>query len=121
MQARIRYLILATGIFLALGAVGSSCAQESDFCKKLVACKLYIKLSPTLARSLLIQTSDPVIPHHPMAARVTGTVVALFELGTHGEVLCPIVWPESASEASFGRRSQIQIQTLPFQWPPCYC
>jgi|GEM_PF-5674355 len=91
MKSLVRDSILAATILFALSAVGRVDAQQNDFCKKLVAGKLYIKLSPTLAQNLLIQKSEPVIPHYPMAARVTGTVVVLFELGTHGEVLCPIV------------------------------
>jgi hypothetical protein len=91
MKSIVRDLISVAAILLALSSVGRVDAEQSDFCRKLVAGKPYIKLSPALAQNLLIQKSDPVIPHYPMAARVTGTAVVLFELGTHGEVLCPIV------------------------------
>ncbi len=91
MKSLVRKSILVATILFALSTVGRVDAQQNDFCKNLVAGKLYIKLSPNLAHNFLIQKSDPVIPHYPMTAHVTGTVVVLFELGTHGEVLCPIV------------------------------
>jgi len=52
---------------------------------------MYISISAGVTEKLLIHKVDPVWNHLPMEGRVSGTVVIQFELGKHGEVLCPRV------------------------------
>jgi hypothetical protein len=85
-------------VFLAaIGAPGPMAQSKSPapdnqtgaFCKKLERDSQYFVISPVGTEKLLIQKAEPVWKHRPMEARVSGTVGVQFELGKHGEVLCP--------------------------------
>ncbi len=47
---------------------------------------IYIFISSKVAESLIIHRVEPVLPHGDMVARVSGTVVVVFEISKDGKV-----------------------------------
>jgi outer membrane biosynthesis protein TonB len=90
MKAIVAVLLLgavASPVLLAQAAPSSA----GSVCKRIRQEAMYISVSAVGAEKLLIHKVDPVWNHKAMEARVSGTVVVQFELGKHGEVLCPRV------------------------------
>ena len=59
-------------------------------CKQIELEGMRTSVSGQVAETLLIQKAEPVWKHHvPMEARVTGTVVIVYQIGKKGKVLCP--------------------------------
>lgn len=50
---------------------------------------MHISISEMVTEKLLITRVEPIWKNLPMEGRVSGTIVVQFELGKHGEVLCP--------------------------------
>jgi len=46
---------------------------------------IYIFISSKVAESLIIHRVEPVLPHGDMVARVSGTVVVVFEISKDGK------------------------------------
>jgi protein TonB len=69
----------------------SAQSSQTPDCKKIEFEGRYISISQGVAEKLLITKVEPVWKHLPMEASVSGTVVVKFQLGKHGEVLCPMI------------------------------
>jgi hypothetical protein len=81
---------LIFGTFISPALLAQAVKSSSDsFCKTIRQQSQYISIFPVVAEKLLIRKVNPVWNQNSMEAR--GTVVVQFELGKHGEVLCPRV------------------------------
>jgi hypothetical protein len=87
---RVIVAVLFLGTLASPTLLAQAASNPSDsLCKKIRQEGMYISVSALAAEKLLIHKVDPVWNHLPMEGRVSGTVVIQFELGKHGEVLCP--------------------------------
>jgi TonB family protein len=61
-------------------------ATAREFHRQLMDDGIYIFISSKVAESLIIHRVEPVLPHGDMVARVSGTVVVVFEISKDGKV-----------------------------------
>jgi len=88
MKTAARFVLLSAILVPHLPAKTAQ-IDQTPACKKIQLEGLRISISGGVAQGLLITKAEPVWKHLQMEARVSGTVVVQFELGKHGEILCP--------------------------------
>jgi hypothetical protein len=93
---KVRFLFtLAAFLFCSLAVAQISAPKQGDparaFHEQLRRDGVTITISAEAAQSILVKKADPVVEHHAMQARVTGTVVVGLEIGKSGGVIKLVV------------------------------